>query len=177
MNLSADTTLTIGPALCERAKAILKALKAKHRSIVTAESCTAGMIAAVLSRADGAGEVLHGGFVTYTKTHKNAALGVSRELLREQGAVNEEVAKQLAAGALRNSRASLSLAVTGVLGPEEDEDGNPVGLVYFCCMKSGGQPIVVREEFGKKDPEELLQLTIDRAFDLIESCLAESRAS
>jgi nicotinamide-nucleotide amidase len=169
--MPADTTLTISPALCQRAQAILKALKDSGLSIVTAESCTAGMISAVLSRADGAGEVLHGGFVTYTKAHKNAALDVSADLLREHGAVNEDVVKQLAAGALKNSPASLSLAVSGVLGPEEDEDGNPVGLVYFCCLKLGGQPVVVREEFGKKEPDQLLNLTIDRAFDLIESCI------
>jgi nicotinamide mononucleotide (NMN) deamidase PncC len=79
--------------------------------------------------------------------------------------------KQLATGALRHSSASLSLAVSGVLGPEEDEDGNPVGLVYFCCTKSAQEPVVVKEAFGKKDPGELLQLTIARAFDLIECCI------
>jgi nicotinamide mononucleotide (NMN) deamidase PncC len=75
--LSADTILTISPDLCDRAKSILDALKDSGHSIVTAESFTAGMIAAVLSRADGAGDVLHGGFVTYTR----AALGVSADLL------------------------------------------------------------------------------------------------
>jgi nicotinamide-nucleotide amidase len=177
LGLLANTALTVSPKLCDRAQAINKALKEKGLSIVTAESCTAGMIAAVLSRADGAGEVLHGGFVTYTKAHKTSALGVSADLLREKSAVNEEVVRQLATGALNHSPASLSLAVSGVLGPEEDEDGNPVGLVYFCCVKSGGQPVAVKEEFGKKEPEQLLQLTIDRAFDLIESCLAEFRAA
>jgi nicotinamide-nucleotide amidase len=124
---------------------------------------------------DGASDILHGGFVIYTKAHKHTALGVSRELLRDRGAVNEEVVKHLATGALRRSPASFSLAVSGVLGPEEDEDGNPVGLVYFCCAKSGAKPIVVREEFGKKKPEELLQLTIARAFDLIEECVGVSQ--
>jgi nicotinamide-nucleotide amidase len=71
-------------------------LKDSGLSIVTAESCTAGMIAAVLSRADGAGQVLHGGFVTYTKAHKHAALGISADLLRDQGAVNEEVVSRCA---------------------------------------------------------------------------------
>lgn len=165
----AETTLSISPALCERAQAVLTALKAGGMSIVTAESCTAGMIAAALSRAEGASEALHGGFVTYTKAHKTAALGVSADLLHQRGAVNEEVVKQLAAGALENSPASLSLAVSGVLGPEEDEDGNPVGLVYFCCLTKKGQPVVVREEFGKKPPDQLLQLIIARAFDQIES--------
>jgi nicotinamide-nucleotide amidase len=175
--LPAETALTISPELCDRAQAILKALKDAGLSIVTAESCTAGMIAAVLSRADGAGEILHGGFVTYTKALKTSALGVSADLLREKGAVNEEVVTQLATGALRHSPASISLAVSGVLGPEEDEDGNPVGLVYFCCVRLGAQPVIVKEEFGEKKPEQLLQLTLSRAFDLIESCVDGSRAS
>jgi nicotinamide-nucleotide amidase len=64
--------------------------------------------------------------------------------------------KQLATGALRHSPASLSLAGSGVLGPEDDEDGNPVGLVYFCCMKSAQEPVVAKEEFGNKKPEQLL---------------------
>jgi nicotinamide-nucleotide amidase len=146
-----DTALTISPALCDRAKAINKALKSAGLSIVTAESCTAGMIAAVLSRADGAGEVLHGGFGTYTKAHKTSALGVSADLLREKGAVNEDVVTQLATGALNHSPASLSLAVSGVLGPEEDEGGNPVGLVYFCRVRSGGQPVVVKGRIREKE--------------------------
>jgi Competence-damaged protein len=97
---------------------------------------------------------------------QTSALGLSADLLREKGAVNEEVVTQLARGALKHSPASVSLAVSGVLGPEEDEDGNPVGLVYFCCARSGGHPVVVKEEFGKKKPEQLLQLTIARAFSL-----------
>ena len=172
--MSAETTLTVSPVLCDRAQTIIKTLKDKGLSIVTAESCTAGMIAAVLSRAEGAGDLLHGGFITYTKAHKTAALGVSPDVLREHGAVNEEVVRQLAAGALRKSPASFSLAVSGVLGPEEDEDGNPVGLVYFCCQKSGEEPVVISEEFGKKSSGQLLQLVIARAFDLIDSCIEAS---
>jgi len=164
-----ETSLSISPALKQRAQRILVGLKSAGLSIVTAESCTAGMIAAVLSRAEGAGDLLHGGFVTYTKAHKTAALGVSSELLKERGAVNEEVVKQMAAGALKCSPASVALAVSGVLGPEEDEDGNPVGLVCFCCQKKTQNPAVLREEFGKQKPGDLLRVVINRAFDMIES--------
>jgi nicotinamide mononucleotide (NMN) deamidase PncC len=62
-----------------------------------------------------------------------------------------------------------------VLGPEADEDGNPVGLVYSCCLTKYGQPIVVREEFGKKPPDQLLQVAIARAFDLIEFCITSKK--
>ena len=171
--MSAETALTISPALCDRAQAIVKALKATGDSIVTAESCTAGLVAAVLSRADGAGDLLHGGFVTYTKDHKIKALGVSPELLAERGAVNEEVVEQMATGALNRSPASLSVAVSGVLGPEEDEDGNPVGRVYFCARAKGKAPIIVHEDWGRESPEVLMRRTIARAFDLIEALLLE----
>jgi nicotinamide-nucleotide amidase len=175
-NVAHDASMSVSPALKERAKHILSALKDAGLSIVTAESCTAGMVAAVLSRAEGAGDVLHGGFVTYTKQHKTKALGVSAELLQERGAVNADVVKQMALGALEHSPARVSLAVSGVLGPEEDEDGNPVGLVYFCAAVKGNPPITAREEWGNRTPEELLQLTIARALDLIESAIKDSNA-
>jgi nicotinamide-nucleotide amidase len=155
--------------LKDRAQQVLSALKDAKMTIITAESCTAGAIASILSQAEGASEILHGGFITYTKAHKAKALGVSWRLLKEQGAVNAEVVKQLTAGALERSPASLALAVSGVLGPEEDEDGNPVGLVYFCTLAKGGEPSVVREEFGKRPHDQLLELVLHRAFDLVET--------
>lgn len=169
MRLSDETFLTISAALKQRAQGILEALKAANMSIITAESCTAGMIAAVFSRCDGAGALMHGGFVTYTKAQKALALGVSPRLLEQHGAVNEPAALEMAAGALHRSPATLSIAVTGVLGPEEDEDGNPVGLVYFCAAAKDKDPVVVREEFGRRPADELLRLTIGRAFDLIDA--------
>lgn len=166
-----ETALVISSALKQRSQDIVERLRATRMSIVTAESCTAGMIAAVLSRADGAGDVLHGGFVTYTKKQKTEALGVSAHVLEEHGAVNEEVVRQLAAGALMRSPAALSLAVSGVLGPEQDEDGNPVGLIYFCALAKHRAPLIVREDWGKQPPERLMRLAIHRAFDLIETAI------
>ena len=84
------------------------ALKAAKATIVTAESCTAGTIAALLAQAEGASDILHGGFTTYTKEQKTKALDVSERLLKEQGAVNADVVKQLAAGALNRSPATIS---------------------------------------------------------------------
>jgi len=150
-----------------RAQQVASALKAANMTVVTAESCTAGNLAALLAEAEGAGAVLHGGFVTYTKEHKARGLGVSSQLLQDQGAVNAEVVKQLAAGALERSPATLAVAISGVLGPECDEDGNPVGLVYFCVVMKDGALEVVREEFGEKSHEQLLEQTILRALDLI----------
>jgi len=154
--------------LKQQAQQALDALKAAKLTIVTAESCTAGSIAALLAEAEGASDILHGGFTTYTKEHKTKALGVSQHLLKEQGAVNAEVVQQLAAGALERSPASFAIAVSGVLGPAPDEDGNPVGLVYFCTLSKGNAPEVVKEELGEQDHDKLLELTLHLAFELIE---------
>jgi len=156
------------------AQQALDALKTAKITIVTAESCTAGTLAALLAQAEGASDILHGGFTTYTKEHKTKALGVSERLLKEQGAVNPDVVKQLAAGALKRSPASMAIAVSGVLGPEPDEDRNPVGLVYFCVLAKDKPPTVVREEFGEKPHDQLLGQTLHRAFDLIEASFSSS---
>jgi len=158
--------------LKEHAQQTLDALKAAEVTIVTAESCTAGSIAALLAQGEGAGDILHGGFITYTKEHKTKALGVPWRLLKEEGAVNADVVKQLAAGALERSPATMAIAVSGVLGPEPDEDGNPVGLVYFCVLAKDKQPKVTKEEFGEQPYEQLLERTLHRAFDLIESSVS-----
>lgn len=155
-----------GP-LQEHAQRVINALKDAKLTIVTAESCTAGEVAAILAEAEGAGDILHGGFITYTKSHKCKALGVSENLLKEQGAVNAEVVKELAAGALERSPASMAIAVSGVLGPEPDEDGNAVGLVYFCTQIAGDAPKVAQEEFGEQPHDRLLERTVVRAFELI----------
>jgi nicotinamide-nucleotide amidase len=145
----------------------MQLLSKRQLSIVTAESCTAGLIAAVLSEADGASVCLHGGFVTYTKAHKSAALGIPAELLASRGSVNDAVVRAMAEGALARSPARLSVAVTGVLGPEEDEDGNPVGLIFFACCMRGQSPKVVEKRFPPADADSLREAAVIAALDLI----------
>jgi nicotinamide-nucleotide amidase len=122
------------PALARR---VLELAGQKKLSIVTAESCTAGKLSALLSEAPGAAERLHGSFVTYTKANKISALGVSATLLGEKGAVCREVAAAMAQGALARSPADLAVSITGVAGPDPDEDGNPVGRVWVGLAHAG----------------------------------------
>src|ERR1051325_3926885 len=93
--------------LKELANALIERAKEADLGIVTAESCTAGLMCQVLADAEGASQFFHGGFVTYTKLHKSCALGVPETLLREQGAVCAEVARAMAEGALRHSKAGI----------------------------------------------------------------------
>ena|SRR5947209_6834055 len=117
-------------------------------TVITAESCTSGLLATVLSEAPGAAKILHGGFVTYTKEHKAVALGVPEELLRSKSAVCDEVACAMAEGALARSSADLAAAITGVAGPEPDEDGNPVGRVFIAVARRGGPVNCFEKNYG-----------------------------
>ena len=130
-----------------QARRILERAMARDLTIVTAESCTAGAVATTLSKAPGAGEYLHGGFVTYTKQMKTAVLGVSMKLLKQKGAVCAEVAEEMAIGALTRSSADIAIAVTGVAGPEPDVDGNPVGLVFCSAIGLKRKAVTVRHFF------------------------------
>jgi nicotinamide-nucleotide amidase len=126
------------------------ALAKKHGlTVVAAESCTSGLLASVLSEAPGAAELLHGGFVTYTKASKVVVLGVPDELLKEKTAVCVQVARAMAEGALARSPADLSAAITGVAGPSPDEDGNPVGLVCIAAARKGYPTYAVEKNYGR----------------------------
>lgn len=158
--------------LVDRAEAVMRRLREARLSLVTAESCTAGMISAVLSQAEGAGSCLHGSFVVYTKQHKTAALGVPEALLAEVGSVHEKVARRMAEGALARSPADIVLAVTGVTGPAEDEDGNPVGRVVFACGRRGEDLHVEDCNFGRNSSDNLRRLAALHALDLVERAAA-----
>lgn len=161
----------MAPDLVRRANEVLRCLADRGATIVSAESCTAGLIAAAFSQGDGASDVLHGGFVTYTKAHKSRALGVSKRVLDRLGSVNKTVALELAKGALKHSTADLAIAVTGVLGPEPDEDGNPVGLVYLCCRHTTGHTRHLRLHPKKAPHDQLRARAIVAALDLVEATL------
>jgi nicotinamide-nucleotide amidase len=154
-------------ALVEQAQPIINILRERNLSVVTAESCTAGLIAAILSHAPHAGECLHGGFVVYSKDHKTSSLGVDATLLTTKGSVNAEVALQMAQGALHRSSASVSLAVTGVLGPDPDDDGNAAGLVYFAACRAGFEPLSVRQFFAGEKPDVVRRRAVEQGLQLL----------
>jgi nicotinamide-nucleotide amidase len=134
--------------LVERAVEALDRAKKADLKVVTAESCTGGLVATVLSEAPGAAEHFDGGFVTYTPQQKCAALKLDERLIDKFRAVSAEVAEAMAHGALDCSRADIAVSVTGVAGPEPDERGNPVGLVYLACARRVHECIGLKREFG-----------------------------
>jgi nicotinamide-nucleotide amidase len=137
-------------------------------SVVTAESCTGGLIAAVLSEAPGANKNLHGGFVVYTKPNKTAALGVPADVLAREGAVCRTVACAMAEGALQRSPADIAVSVTGVARPEPDDDGNPVGLVHLAVARRGSPMLHEVRNFGEVGRAEVRYRAVMAALALLE---------
>jgi PncC family amidohydrolase len=117
---------------------IINKLKAAGLKLVTAESCTAGLVAASLANVPGASAALWGGYVTYTLEAKEAMLGIERALLDKFGAVSREPAGAMAQAALEKSSADIAVSVTGLAGPDGDGSSNPVGTVWIGVCRRGG---------------------------------------
>jgi nicotinamide-nucleotide amidase len=107
-------------------------LLTSRSQVTTAESCTGGWIAKVLTDVPGSSRWFGEGFVTYSNEAKVRQLGVPRSILRTQGAVSEAVARAMARGAIKAAGAAYSVAVTGIAGPDGGVPGKPVGTVWFC---------------------------------------------
>jgi nicotinamide-nucleotide amidase len=122
----------VTPYLETLCTALAKVLTARKLSMVTAESCTGGLIAASCTQLPGSSAWFERGFVTYSNAAKTESLGVPSSLILANGAVSEEVAKAMALGALAHSPAHISVAVTGIAGPTGGSDAKPVGTVWLA---------------------------------------------
>ena len=131
-------------------------LVSKHWRITTAESCTGGGLAQLLTSIPGSSSWFERGFVTYSNESKSDMLGVKKDTLEKYGAVSEAVAREMAEGALKNSHADVSVAITGIAGPDGGSLEKPVGMVWFAWCVFGntfseckfflGDRCVVREK-------------------------------
>lgn len=117
--------------------------------IATAESCTGGLIAGVLTEVPGSSAVVDRGFVTYSNEAKSEMIGVPAELIAAHGAVSAEVALAMVTGALAASRADLGVSVTGIAGPGGGSAEKPVGLVHFGFLRRGEAPLHQVERFDE----------------------------
>ncbi|MDP6573504.1 MAG: CinA family protein [Rhodospirillales bacterium] len=134
------------------ARDVLAACAAAGLRVAVAESCTGGLLAACLTAIPGSSLVVERGFVTYTNAAKSELLGVPEALFSSVGAVSEEVARAMAAGALAHSAADVSAAVTGIAGPGGATPDKPVGLVHVAAMRAGGAALHERHVFtGDRD--------------------------
>lgn len=133
-----------GKTLVTLAQSLLEQCAKKKLMLATAESCTGGLVAMLLTEIAGSSAVYERGFITYSNKSKTESLGVDAALISVHGAVSKEVASAMAKGAIVHSEADLSVAITGVAGPEGSEH-KPVGLVYIGIAARTMPDAVVKE--------------------------------
>lgn len=136
------------PPLLDAAKHLLADCERRGILLVTAESCTGGLLAALLTEIPGSSAVFERGFVTYSNASKTDMLGVDSDLMARYGAVSAEAARAMAEGALARSAAHLALSITGVAGPGGGSAEKPVGLVHIAAARKGGAVLHEERRFG-----------------------------
>jgi nicotinamide-nucleotide amidase len=134
--------------LLDEAARLLEACRKAGVRIATAESCTGGLIAALLTEIAGSSDVVERGFVTYSNEAKIECLGIPADLIAAHGAVSEPVARAMAEGALAHARADIAVSVTGVAGPGGGSAAKPVGLVHLAAARKGRTTLHQECRFG-----------------------------
>jgi nicotinamide-nucleotide amidase len=155
--------------LVQGAARLLAAAREEKIKIAAAESCTGGLIAALLTETAGSSDVFERGFVTYSNQAKEEMLGVPGAMIRHNGAVSESVARAMAEGAIRQSRAQLAVAVTGIAGPGGGTDEKPVGLVHIAAARAGEATRHRECRFGDVGRSEVRLATVKVALEMLAS--------
>jgi nicotinamide-nucleotide amidase len=153
-------------ALSAHAVRVLEKVRRRGLTLATAESCTGGLLASLLTDQDGLGHCFDRGFVTYTDEAKSDMLGIDLVEIKRHGAVSAEIAVAMAKGALARSQAAIALAVTGFAGPAGPND--EAGLVHLACAVRGGRLVERKCHFGSLGRERVRNLAVQRALEMIE---------
>ncbi len=158
--------MKITEELVETARYVLSAFREQGATIATAESCTGGMIAALLTSIAGSSDVFERGFVCYSNEAKTGQISVPPDMIETHGAVSAEVAMAMAQGALEHSVASVSVSVTGIAGPGGGTDTKPVGTVFVAIASQDG--LFVEElKLGDIGRDEIRAQTAQAALEML----------
>ena len=159
-------------ALAARAERVLRAIDRRGLKLATAESCTGGLIASLVTDIEGLSSTFDRGFVTYSEAAKCEVLGIEPVFIARHGVVSREVALAMAEGALANSRADLALAVTGFAGSAGPRD--EAGLVHLALVSRGGERPVTREcHFGNAGRDQVRSFIAGAAFEMLGGLMGE----
>lgn len=161
--------MTEAPDLRALAEALLAAARAKGAHVATAESCTGGLIGGAITEIAGSSDIFDRGFITYSNAAKIAMLGILPETLAAHGAVSEEIAREMAEGALARSTATLAVSVTGIAGPGGSEH-KPEGRVCFG-LAGNGPTFTETLEFGAIGRSAVRTATVAHALALLLAAL------
>jgi len=164
--------MLFSPPLLSLAQIVLAEAREKKLRLATAESCTGGLIAGVLTEIPGSSDVLDRGFVVYSNRAKSDLLGVSGDLIADQGAVSEAVARALAEGAVDNSNAHMAIAVTGVAGPGGGTKLKPVGLVHIAAARERRSILHEAHHFGDIGRSEIRLKSVEAALYLLQRIMS-----
>jgi nicotinamide-nucleotide amidase len=149
------------------ARSIVQLAREQSIRIVTAESCTGGLVAAAICNVPGASDVFERGFVTYSNRAKQEMLGVPGDLIADVGAVSEPVARMMAEGALTHSTGHLAVAITGVAGPGGGTPLKPVGTVHVATVRMNQGVMHVHEFFELADRESIQIAAAQSALEML----------
>jgi nicotinamide-nucleotide amidase len=149
------------------ARLLLADCEERRLRIATAESCTGGLVAALLTAVPGSSAVVERGFVTYSNRAKEDLLGVPGDLIADYGAVSEPVARMMVEGALRESRANLAVAITGVAGPGGGTALKPVGLVHIAAARENRRILHEECRFGDIGRDAIRLESVRKALELL----------
>jgi nicotinamide-nucleotide amidase len=155
------------PDFLALAESVLERARRQQLRIATAESCTGGLVAALLTEIPGASDVFERGFVVYSNTAKIEILGVPEQLIATHGAVSEAAVRAMAGGAMKNANAQLSVAVTGIAGPGGGTAEKPVGLVHIAAARESRHTLHDRHLFGDIGRTEIRLASVEAALLLL----------
>jgi len=150
-----------------RAESLVVLCRSAGILIATAESCTGGLLAALITAIPGSSDVFERGFVTYSNAAKIECLGVAPHILDAFGAVSRETALAMAAGALAHSNAAIAVSITGVAGPGGGTPKKPVGLVHFGLARKGCEAAAIEKHFGALERDGVRRAAVAAAVDLL----------
>jgi nicotinamide-nucleotide amidase len=153
--------------LRDEAARLLDACRKAGLRLATAESCTGGLVAGLLTEIAGSSDVVERGFVTYSNEAKIEALGVPADLISRHGAVSEPVARAMAEGALVHSKADVAVSVTGVAGPGGGSASKPVGLVHLAAARKGRPTLHQERRFGDIGRDAIRLKSVEAALALV----------
>jgi nicotinamide-nucleotide amidase len=149
------------------ARLLIDEARERRLRIVTAESCTGGLVSAAITSIPGSSDVFDRGLIVYSNRAKQELLGVAGDLLADYGAVSEPIVRMMAEGALENSNAHVAVAITGVAGPGGGTELKPVGLVHFATARANQSVMHRVERFGDMERQEIQMAAAEIALEML----------
>jgi nicotinamide-nucleotide amidase len=159
----------VPPEIDRLAEQVLREACDRHLKLATAESCTGGLLASLLTDLPGLSHAFERGFVVYTHEAKHEMLGVPTGVLENDGAVTERCARAMAEGAIAHSKADIAVSITGFT---EGGPGQPAGLVHFACARHGSPTVHRKETFGDVGRAEVRLRALETALKMLREKLA-----